>query len=401
MKQSEKHLNFMYFMLQVLFWGAAVINYAYMTQILETKGFTEVEIGILNGAKLLVGVVFQIWIGAVADRTRYTIPLKYYIAALTVVSGILTIAMVLTGHQFVQMLFIFMGFGIAFTTLQPLIDSLSMLYINHGVSINYAKGRTGGSISWAVFCVLAGMYCDRFGLKTFPLCGLFFLAALVALVCFMPWQRIDRAYVEAEKDGQEEKPHSVMYLLKHYSAFTIFLVGSAVMFMGYNFGSTFLIDIFTGLGGGNTEYGISEFVMAISEVPSAFLILKFRKKIPIQWMMVCCAVFMTLKNLIPTYANNIWLVVAAQVCEMLGLGLYYSGSIYFIEENLPKADIVKGATLVSVATVGIGEGIASLMCGMIRRQIGLYGLMKAGTLANALSIFIFLIVCMLKKKKNS
>ena len=86
---------------------------------------------------------------------------------------------------------------------------------------------------------------------------------------------------------------------------------------------------------------------------------------------------------------------------MLGLGLYYSGSIYFIEENLPKADIVKGATLVSVATVGIGEGIASLMCGMIRRQIGLYGLMKAGTLANALSIFIFLIVCMLKKKKNS
>ena len=49
MKQSEKHLNFMYFMLQVLFWGAAVINYAYMTQILETKGFTEVEIGILNG----------------------------------------------------------------------------------------------------------------------------------------------------------------------------------------------------------------------------------------------------------------------------------------------------------------------------------------------------------------
>lgn len=263
---------------------------------------------------------------------------------------------------------------------------------------------------------MAGLYCDWFGLKTFPLCGLFLVLLLAALACFMPWESIRKQNLVSEKrkkaradqkiTSQQEMtmnqtitPHTVGYLLTHYPAFTAFLIGSTVMFMGYNFGTTFLIDIFTGLGGSNTHYGISEFVMAISEVPSAVIILKLRRKIPIQWMMVCCAFFMTLKNLIPTYADNITVVIAAQTCEMLGLGLYYAGSIFFIEENLPKADIVKGTTLVSVATVGIGEGIAAFFCGIIRRQIGLYGLMKTGTLANALSIIIFLWMCTLKNKE--
>ena len=47
MKHSAKELNVRYFWLQVLFWGAAVVHYAYMTQILQSKGFTEVEIGIM------------------------------------------------------------------------------------------------------------------------------------------------------------------------------------------------------------------------------------------------------------------------------------------------------------------------------------------------------------------
>lgn len=405
MKHSTKELNIRYFLLQVLFWGAAVVNYAYMTQILQSKGFTSVEIGVLNSAKLLVGVVFQIWLGAFADRTRYTIPLKYLIAVLSAGTGILTVVLYMAGHHFILMLIVSMGFGITFTTLQPLIDSLSMLYCSHGVYINYAKGRMGGSIAWAFLCVLAGLYCDWFGLKTFPLCGLFLVLLLASMACFMPWESIRKQNLVSEKrkkaqTDQTITPHTVSYLLMHYPAFTAFLIGSTVMFMGYNFGTTFLIDIFTSLGGSNTHYGISEFVMAISEVPSAVIILKLRRKIPIQWMMVCCAFFMTLKNLIPTYADNIAVVIAAQACEMLGLGLYYAGSIFFIEENLPQVDIVKGTMLVSVATVGIGEGIAAFFCGIIRRQIGLYGLMKTGTFTNALSIIIFLWMCTLKNKES-
>ena len=311
MKYSLRNINVRYFFLQVLFWGAAVVNYAYMTQILQNKGFSSEQIGILNGVKLLVGVIFQIWIGAFSDRTRYTVPLKYLIALLSLGAGALTVVLYYANNNFILMLFISIGFGITFTTLQPLIDSLPMLYTNHGLAVNYAKGRMGGSLSWAMLCVAAGMYCDDIGLSTFPIWGIVILVILSAASACMPWDciRLKNLTENTEKEEMEisslPKTSTVFELLRKYTVFSVFLIGSIVMFMGYNFGCTFLIDIYRNLGGGNTEYGIGEFVMAISEVPAAFIILKLRNKVPLRYMMVCCAFFMMLKNLIPTYATQV------------------------------------------------------------------------------------------------
>lgn len=398
MNLNTKILNMRYFFLQILFWGAAVVHYAYMTQILEFKGFSEFEIGILSGSRLLTGLVFQIWIGAFADRYVYRFPLKNIIAALAIGAGIFSFLLWKVGHHFLWMLFICMGLGITFTTLSPLIDSLSMLYVNHGKDVNFAKGRAGGSVSWAFLCIFAGVYCDKRGLGNFPLfaIGICLLMGVVALT--MPWQSIHQNHRIKKEKKESPTGDSVWKILKKYKIYTVFLIGSAMMFMGYNLGSVFLIDVFKGLGGNNTHYGLGEFVLAMSEVPSAFLILKFRKKIPMKWFMLCCAFFMTLKNLIPTYSHHIGIVILAQACEMLGFGLYYAGGMYLVTDMLPERDLVKATTLISVATIGMGEGIASLFCGMIHQRFGLYGLMKAGTLVNALAVLVMLFMCMMKEE---
>jgi len=223
----------------------------------------------------------------------------------------------------------------------------------------------------------------------------------------MNWEAIkpQNGYPMLTKKGESlsgvRKPHSILYLLGNYKIYTIFLIGSALMFMGYDFGSIFMIDIFTGLGGNNTHYGIAQFVLAIAEVPSAFLVIKARKRISMKWVMVCCAIFMMLKNLIPTYTTHIWVVIAAQACEMLGFGLYYAGGIYLIEELIPEEDTVKATTLISIFTVGVGEGIASLFIGIIHNQFGLYGLMKVGTLTNALAIIVMVFMCFIKTEEEN
>ena len=71
MKNEQRQtyaLNRTYFLQQVMFWGGAVVLYAYKTQILSLKGYTAVEIGILNSVELIAGAFFQIWIGNFADR---------------------------------------------------------------------------------------------------------------------------------------------------------------------------------------------------------------------------------------------------------------------------------------------------------------------------------------------
>lgn len=393
-------LNKKYFLLQMLFWGGAVIIYAYKTQILTSKGYNEVEIGILNSAELFVGAFFQIWIGSFADRNAARIPLKYLIAILAGGTIVLSVAFYLVEKSFPAMFLISVGFGMTFTTISPLLDSLSVLYVNHGYPVNYAKGRSGGSVAWAVFCVLAGIYCDKIGVKTFPLLEVVFALFLLVLVLAMPWKRIQTSRI-SEQPKQREQVHTVSYILKHECKYVMFLIASVFMFMGYNMGTTFLIDVITGLGGNNTHYGISQFVMAISEVPAAFILLRSRRKVPVDKMMLCCSVFMTLKAALPAYCHSLPVVILAQACEMLGFGLFYSGSVYLIAELLPIQDIVKGTTLCSVATVGIGEGIGSFLCGIVRKHFGLYGLLRGSVHVSAVAVVLMFVMCCVKERHRN
>lgn len=348
-KKKNAKLNIKYAILQMMFWTCAASAYAYLTQMLQYKGFTDGEIGVINAVKLFSTVVFQIIIGVFSDRHAERIQLKYIISVLTVVALLLTSVFYEYKLSFVQTVTLFIGFGATFTCISPLIDSLSIKYMNDGRNINY------------------------------PICR-----ALGAR------ERIAAANIT---ETRKTEVHTAGYLLTTYPKYRWFLIGSAVMFMGYNVGTTFLINVFERLGGNNFHYGLAEFVMAVSEVPSAFLLIKFRKRISLDKIMLCCAVFMTFKNMFAAFSDNVWVIVISQGCEMLGFGLFYSGSVYLIEEMLSPADVVKGMSLINAFTVGAGEGIGALLCGWINSRYGLTVLMDSSVVISAVSIVCIVIMC--------
>lgn len=353
-KKKNAKLNIKYAILQMMFWTCAASAYAYLTQMLQYKGFTDGQIGVINAVKLFSTVVFQIIIGVFSDRHAERIQLKYIISVLTVVALLLTSVFYEYKLSFVQTVTLFIGFGATFTCISPLIDSLSIKYMNGGRNINY------------------------------PICR-----ALGAR------ERIAAANIT---ETRKTEVHTAGYLLTTYPKYRWFLIGSAVMFMGYNVGTTFLINVFERLGGNNFHYGLAEFVMAVSEVPSAFLLIKFRKRISLDKIMLCCAVFMTFKNMFAAFSDNVWVIVISQGCEMLGFGLFYSGSVYFIEEMLSPADVVKGMSLINAFTVGAGEGIGALLCGWINSRYGLTVLMDSSVVISAVSIVCIVIMCRASKE---
>jgi lacY proton/sugar symporter len=348
-KKKNAKLNIKYAILQMMFWTCAASAYAYLTQMLQYKGFTDGQIGVINAVKLFSTVVFQIIIGVFSDRHAERIQLKYIISVLTVVALLLTSVFYEYKLSFVQTVTLFIGFGATFTCISPLIDSMSIKYMNGGRNINY------------------------------PICR-----ALGAR------ERISAANIT---ETRKTEVHTAGYLLTTYPKYRWFLIGSAVMFMGYNVGTTFLINVFERLGGNNFHYGLAEFVMAVSEVPSAFLLIKFRKRISLDKIMLCCAVFMTFKNMFAAFSDNVWVIVISQGCEMLGFGLFYSGSVYLIEEMLSPADVVKGMSLINAFTVGAGEGIGALLCGWINSRYGLTVLMDSSVVISAVSIVCIVIMC--------
>ena len=353
-KNKNAKLNIKYAILQMMFWTCAVSAYAYLTQMLQYKGFTDGQIGVINAVKLFSTVVFQIIIGVFSDRHAERIQLKYIISVLTAVALLLTSVFYEYKLSFVQTVMLFIGFGATFTCISPLIDSMSIKYMNGGRNINY------------------------------PICR-----ALGAR------ERISAANIT---ETRKTEVHTAGYLLTTYPKYRWFLIGSAVMFMGYNVGTTFLINVFERLGGNNFHYGLAEFVMAVSEVPSAFLLIKFRKRISLDKIMLCCAVFMTFKNMFAAFSDNVWVIVISQGCEMLGFGLFYSGSVYLIEEMLSPADVVKGMSLINAFTVGAGEGIGALLCGWINSRYGLTVLMDSSVVISAVSIVCIVIMCRASKE---
>lgn len=379
----------------MMFWTSAAAAYAYLTQMLSYKGFTENQIGIINAVKLFATVVFQIIIGAFSDRYAGRLPLKYIISFLTAAALVLTFIFYEYKLSFGQTILLFTGFGATFTCVSPLIDAMSIRYMKVGRRINYPVCRAAGSVAWAVACVLFGIFCDRYSANALLLLQMLFVFGMLLAAMSMEREKNEDAACEKKTGsvGEGQEVHSVVYLFGNYPRYTWFLVGSAVMFMGYNMGTTFLISVFERLGGSNIDYGIAEFVMAISEVPSAFILLKLRRRIPLEWLMLCCAVFMTFKNMFAAFSSDVWVIIVSQSCEMLGFGLFYAGSVYLIEKLLPSADVVKGMSLVNAFTVGAGEGLGSLACGRINSACGLTALMNVSVVVSAVSIVCMFIMC--------
>lgn len=388
-----KTLNLKYALLQMAFWSSAASAYAFLTQMLLEKGFGNTEIGIINAVKLFSTMIFQVIIGSFADQYAKTVPLKYIISALSLASFLLTLVFYSTSLSFIGTLVLFIGFGGTFTCISPFIDALSVTYENHGYEIHYAWCRATGSIAWAAASVIFGIFCDRFGANSLLLlqAGLIAVMALIAL-CM---ERADEQEKQQKKQihYEQERAHTVGYLLRCYPKYVWFLAGSSIMFMGYNLGTTFLIQVMEQLGGTNAHYGMAEFVLAISEVPSAYIMVKCRKRISMDKMMLCCAVFMTLKNAFAAYAGNVEIIILSQSCEMLGFGLFYAGSVFMTGSMLPSCDAVKGVSLINAATVGIGEGAAAFFCGILKENLGLHGLMQTSVLVSAVSIVCMWIMC--------
>ena len=400
------------------FWTAAASGYGFMTQILQNMGFGNDQIGILNAVKLLATVVFQMLIGSFSDRYAKKIPLKVIIAVLAAAAAALAGVFYLGPFSFWGTLLLFIGFGGTFTCISPLIDSLAVIYNDQGEKINYAWGRAAGSAAYAVACIGFGVFCDTFGVSKLLLLQMVFTFAILVTALWMEQSKSrekgDTSGSKAEQlvgtqlagvqlIEQEEKSrvHSLWYLLREYPKFTCFLLGAAIMFMAYNLGTTFLINVIEELGGGNTHYGMAEFVLAVSEIPSAFIMTKYRKKIPMDKLMVGCAFFMMLKNVFAAFSGSITVIILSQSFEMLGFGLFYSGSVYLVDEMLPVQDTIKGMSFVNAATVGLGEGAGSFVCGFFRNHFGLHGLMVISVVVGFISVGCMAVMCLLPEQKRT
>ena len=343
----NRRITVKYCFLQGGYWTLAAVAMAFTTPLLEAKGFSGTEIGILSAVKYLAVLIFQMVLGSFADKHAEKVPLQRMLILMTFVNIIFSFLFYLTGHTMWMAMLTLIIFGMTIHCASPLVDSLSIQYMNHGVKMNYAISRACGSLCWAVFCVVVGLIADAFGANRILIFQIVvsFLFAFFAFnmdaVDFSKERKKEEKTGDLASENSDTKcetgeVHSCFYLLKHFPKYSLFLLGLVFVFAAYNMNSTFLIDWIEGMGGNHADYGMAQFVLAMAEIPVALVFYRIRGRVSIDKLMVVCAFFCFLRATATTFSSSVTLVILSQALELLGLSIYYVGTVYFVMDYLPQ-----------------------------------------------------------------
>lgn len=98
------------------------------------------------------------------------------------------------------------------------------------------------------------------------------------------------------------------------------------------------------------------FLMGAAELPSAFVFPRLWRRLGSRGMMVMALLFMLLKSIGMT-VPVLGVVLGAQLLQMLGYGLFLPTSLYYVNENVPALDQVKGQAVMMLVPTGLG-GVA-------------------------------------------
>ena len=361
MTVSNRRLDLHYMAMQCGFWALFAAIVSYQAALLQGRGFSNSEIGVLVAVRCLAGIILQPLLGGWADR-HTTVPLKHIVNLSMAISLVFGLWFTFDpGLGFAPTVLIFVVLGGLELSSYPLMDAMAVQFIQVGVPIRYSLGRGLGSLSFAVTCVLLGLQAGRFGVESTLITHAVLAVVEMLLVATFPTFRAPEVHFT---NHSGEMPHSSWYLLRHYPRFTLMLVG---LFFGITAVlplSNFLINILQAKGGGEAQLGLALFLMGASELPGSMVFTKLRSRgIPSARLLLLSQAFILLKAAALLIAPTVGAILLIQPIQMLGYGVFTPASVFYVSDTIPPVDQVRGQTLMMVASNGMGGVVGGLLAG--------------------------------------
>lgn len=370
LQPSVRRLNVHYFVIQMGFWAMYAAICGYQVALLQGRGFTNSQIGLVIAVRCVAGILCQPVMGGFADR-HCSFPLKYIISislSISLCAGIALIAVPMGLGGVLLVFFVLGGFEVS---AYPFMDSMAIQYINAGVPIRYSLGRGAGSLSYAVVSILLGLAVGRWGVEvTLPIHALFMGMEIVIILLFPTFRA-----AACPEDKPRPSPQSALSLLRTNPRFTLMLAG---VFLGISCMfpmSNFLVNILQSRGGTASYLGPALFLMAVFELPSAFLFPRLYRRFGSRRMMFVSVCFIAVKALLLLATTSAVGVLLVQPIQIAGYGLFIPTSVYYVNETVPEADRVRGQSLLMVASNGFGGVFGNLASGRIVDSFGVNGML--------------------------
>lgn len=362
-------LNLHYAAIQGLYWIASASMYGFLVVFLTARGFSTAEIGYINAFRTGVAVVAQLFYAFLGDRYRH-IPLKYMIAVIILVSIGANTVLQFSAPGFAGMMILFLILGLTECSIVSLVDSLAMQFINLGVPMNYSLCRSSGSVCYALTCVLLGRVIDLWGADIVVLIhGISLIAFLAAVLTFLTFRGVPVDSGIASKGGRRYQIHprqgSILNMLKSQPQYRFILLGNFLLSLGFTPCSNFMATLITNAGGTSTTLGVALFINSFMEMPMmAFFFPRLAKRFSMEKLLFFSAFFHLVRWLLVGFVTNAWLLAGLQAFQMVSYALSLPAAVYYINQNIPEENKIKGQTCYCIAG-NLGNAVGTALSGVL------------------------------------
>ena len=375
------------------YWGSYGITGGFLSVFLLGNGYTNTEIGILIAVANVFSIFIQPVTASIADRSKRVTALELLeiVNFLMILScGVLVF---LKGRSWAMFLAYAVMLGL-FTSMQPLLNSLSSLMISRGIPIDYGICRGIGSAGYSVTSFITGLILEHAGVFVIPLEGLVLMALQEWFVFLMllsyrrAGQGIKNVIPAAEETKSGGGEISMGLFLKRHKIFLLMNVGIFFMFVHHQVLNYFVPQIIEGVGGSSSDTGLTYAILTLFEFPALFFFTSISKRFSastlLKFSCICFVLFPAAMMAAPTV---FWLDVTL-VLRMTSFPLFLPAIVKFIAEIMSPGEAVRGQSLY-VITITLSTVFTAAAGGVLLDAFGSQALLLFCTvtgLAGALMI---------------
>lgn len=399
-KALSRKVNLQYTAIQSSFWFAFLPLGGFSVILLQSKNFTDSEIGIILAMQSIASILAQPVISAFAGKYPH-IPLKKIVAGMLFFGAAITSIFFFLPHLFFPAVLIFIVIGMTQFSAPAFINAMAMQLSNAGINVNYGAARGIGSVSFALFGIILGKLVDISGTSIIIPSAVIFLLITCALLLkiYSPPAAAIPDVVDTASPVEMPKT-SILTFLRNNKAYTGFCIASAFIFSCHTCITNFLPNITDSLGGSITDQGMVRGISAALELPIMFLYSRLAKRIGNNKLLTLSAFSFFLKSLATMLVPSMALFFAVQVFQMPAFGLYTPAAVHFSDHAVSDADRVRAQAISMVAGIGIGNAFGNLGAGLIIDKWGLHNMLLVSTVLGFIGFLIMFFALRRKPTKS-
>ncbi|MBP9478966.1 MAG: MFS transporter [Sebaldella sp.] len=395
-EKNLKSINIKFSAIQCTFMMSLSAILGFSVILLQSRDFKSSEIGVILAIECIASVFSQTILGSFADKHK-NILLKYIVIAVLIVSFIANLLLMFIPSTFWTVALIFTLIGMSEYSATSLINSLAIQFVNIGIPINFGLARGLGSFSYAIAGLMLGKLIVKFGAESIlPVHGLFLFLVIIAVLLFNRPDKFQKTNV-VELEETEKSVDKLWVMILNNKALFYFLVSIVLIFISHGMLANFLPQIIEHVGGNSGDYGTAMFLAAMSEIPTMVFFSFFMRKTTSGKLVILSFFFFFIKSLLFYFSNTIPQIFAFQMLQILGYGLFVPASVYYVNEIVSENEKIKGQSLVTVASMGVGITIGNLLGGVTLDVFGVSTLLIFSTIFSFLG---FLITFLTARKKK-